>query len=52
MVFGDVDIDSEAGPTEVLAIADRSADARVARRRPDLAGRARRARAGDPDHAR
>ena len=25
MVFGDVDIDSEAGPTEVLAIADRSA---------------------------
>ena len=52
MVFGDVDIDSEAGPTEVLVIADRSADARVARGRPDLAGRARRARAGDPDHAR
>jgi len=25
MVFGDVDIDSEAGPTEVVAIADRSA---------------------------
>ena len=25
MVFGDVDIDSEAGPTEVLVIADRSA---------------------------
>ena len=51
MVFGDVDIDSEAGPTEVLVDRRPQRHAGLARRRPDLAGRARRARAGDPDHA-
>ena len=37
-VYGTVDIDSIAGPSEVVVIADRSAVPRVRRRRPDQPG--------------
>ena len=39
-VYGTVDIDSIAGPSEVVVIADRSADAALPGRRPDQPGRA------------
>ena len=51
-VFGRVGIDMVAGPSEVLVIADASAQPRLGRDGPLLAGRARRDRAGDPAHAR
>ena len=50
-VFGEVGIDTEAGPTEVVVVADKSAPGGLGRVGPDLAGRARRGRAVDPDHA-
>ena len=51
-VFGVVGIDMIAGPSEVVVLADSSADPRYRRRRPARAGRARRGRAIDPDHRR
>ncbi len=47
-VFGRVGIDMVAGPSEVLVIADSSANPRLGRHGPFLAGRARRDRASDP----
>ena len=51
-VFGTVGIDSIAGPSEVLVIADRRQRSRLARRRPAGPGRARHRRAGHPDDRR
>ena len=51
-VFGTVGIDSIAGPSEVLVIADQRQRSGMARRRPAGAGRARHRRAGDPDDRR
>ena len=51
-VFGTVGIDMIAGASEVLVIADASAERGLGRDGPLRAGRARRARAGDPRHAR
>ena len=48
-VFGDVDIDSIAGPSEVIVIADETTPADFRRRRSDRPGRTR-ARFERPDH--
>ena len=47
-VFGTVGIDMVAGVSEILVIADATANPRLGRDRPVLAGRARRDGAGDP----
>ncbi len=52
LVFGTVGIDMIAGPSEVLILADRTAQPRLDRRRSAGAGRARRGGAVDPDHQR
>ena len=49
-VYGEVDIDSIAGPSEVLILADDDAPRRVGRRRPARAGRARSRGARDARH--
>ena len=49
-LFGRVGIDLLAGPTEILVIADATADAAPRRRRPARSGRARAHLAGRPDH--
>ena len=51
-VFGAVGIDMVAGVSEIVVVADATAESRLGRDRPVLAGRARRDGAGDPDHAR
>ena len=51
-VFGTVGIDMIAGPSEVLIIADASANPGLDRRRPAGAGRARHGRAVHPHHRR
>ncbi len=51
-VFGVVGIDMIAGPSEVVILADRTADPRLRRRRPSRPGRARRGGAVDSDHRR
>ena len=51
-VFGRVGIDMIAGPSEMLVIADARQRPRLDRARPAEPGRARRKRAGDPDHRR
>ncbi len=51
LVFGHVGIDMIAGPSDVPVIADDEQRSRLDRRRPARPGRARRGRAGDPDHA-
>ena len=51
-VFGVVGIDMIAGPSEVVILADSSADPRFRRRRPARPGRARRGGAVDPGHRR
>ena len=51
-VFGTVGIDSIAGPSEVLVIADERQRPRMARRRPAGAGRARHRRPVHPDDRR
>ena len=52
MVFGAVGIDMIAGPSEILVVADARQRSGLDRRRPAVAGRARRGRAVDPDHRR
>ena len=51
-VFGEVGIDMVAGPSEILVIADESAQRRLGGDGSVLAGRARRVGAGDPALAR
>ena len=51
-VFGRVGIDMIAGPSEIVVVAEAVLDSGLGRGRPAVAGRARRARAVDPDHRR